>query len=175
MGHCLVMPHSFSSSGKSPNPLSTMRTYPSFESISDIFTFTLQHNRPAQSVKCLATDTSLTADPGLASSIPAMSHTFMEIDHEIISMVIMLCSAESFKKGCCQLQPKVCAQSTACSSLPGKSVVRLGELTAPAMTIAVDLGRKPTKQTNKLFNMFSVILTSEIFPSTRKGPITVRM
>ena len=27
----------------------------------------------------------LTADPGLASSIPARSHTFMEIDHEIIS------------------------------------------------------------------------------------------
>ena len=33
---------------------------------------------------CLATDASLTADPGVASSIPAQSHTFMEIDHEII-------------------------------------------------------------------------------------------
>ena len=32
---------------------------------------------------CLATDASLTADPGVASSIPAGSHTFMEIDHEI--------------------------------------------------------------------------------------------
>ena len=51
-------------------------------------------------------------DPGLASSIPARSHTFVEIDHEIISAVILLPSAESFKKGCCQLQAKVCAQRT---------------------------------------------------------------
>ena len=54
----------------------------------------------------------LTADPGVASSIPARSHTFVEIDHEIISMVILLPSADSFKKGCCQLQAKVCAQIT---------------------------------------------------------------
>ena len=39
----------------------------------------------AQSVMCLATDASLTADPGVASSIPARSHTFVEIYHEIIS------------------------------------------------------------------------------------------
>ena len=31
---------------------------------------------------------------------------FREIDHEIISTVILLPSAESFKKGCCQLQGK---------------------------------------------------------------------
>ena len=65
-----------------------------------------------QSVTCLATDASLTADPGIASSIPARSHTFLEIDHEIISTVILLPSTESFKKGCCQLQAKVCAGST---------------------------------------------------------------
>ena len=53
----------------------------------------------AQSVMCLATDASLTADPGVASLIPAWSHTFVEIDHEIISTVILLPSAESFKKG----------------------------------------------------------------------------
>ena len=63
-------------------------------------------------VTCLATDASLTADPGVASSIPARSHTFVEIDHEIISTVILLPSAVSFKKGCCQLQAKVCARST---------------------------------------------------------------
>ena len=68
--------------------------------------------RLAQSVTCLATDASPTADPRVASSIPARSHTFVEIDHEIISTVILLPSAESFKKGCCQLQAKVCAQST---------------------------------------------------------------
>ena len=36
----------------------------------------------------------------------------MKYDHEIISTVILLPSAESFKKGCCQLQVKVCARST---------------------------------------------------------------
>ena len=81
----------------------------------------------------LATDASLTADPGVASSIPARSHTFMEIDHEIISTVILLPSAESFKKGCCQLQAKsMCTKYwlTACSSLPMEKVW-LGELTVP--------------------------------------------
>ena len=61
---------------------------------------------------CLATDASLTADTGDASLIPARSHTFMEIDHEMISTVILVPSVESFKKGCCQLQVKVCARST---------------------------------------------------------------
>ena len=47
-----------------------------------------------QPVTCLATDACLTADPGFASLIPAWSHTFVEIDHEIISAVILLPSAE---------------------------------------------------------------------------------
>ena len=68
--------------------------------------------RIAQSVTCLATDASLTADPGVASSTPARSHTFVEIDHEIFFTVILLPSAGSFKKGFCQLQAKVCARST---------------------------------------------------------------
>ena len=62
--------------------------------------------RVAQSVTCLVTDASLTADPGVASSIPARPHTFVEVAHEIISTVILLPSAESLKKGCCQLQAK---------------------------------------------------------------------
>ena len=69
-------------------------------------------SRVAQSVICLATDASLTADPGVASSIPAQSHTFVEIDYEIVSTVILRPSTESFKKDCCQLQGKVCARST---------------------------------------------------------------
>ena len=67
----------------------------------------------------------------------------MEIDNEIISTVILLPSAESFKKGCCKLQAKVCARSTGLllvQSCPGKSVVKGTD--RPAMTIAVDLGRK---------------------------------
>ena len=65
--------------------------------------------RVAQWVMFLATDACLTADPEVPSSIPVRSHTFVEIDHEMISTVILLPSADSFKKGCCQLQAKVCA------------------------------------------------------------------
>ena len=64
---------------------------------------------------------------GSQDSIRTQSPTFVEIDHEIISTVILLPSAESFKKGCCQLQAKVCARSTGkllVKACPGKSVVR---------------------------------------------------
>ena len=58
---------------------------------------------------------------------PSWSHTFLEIDHEIISTVILLPSAVSFKKSCCQLQAKVCAKVLV-NCLPRKKVW-LGELT----------------------------------------------
>ena len=68
-----------------------------------------------QSVTCLTTDACLSADPGVTRSIPARSHNFMEIDHGHSP------PADSFKKGCCQLQVKICAQwLTACASLPRK-------------------------------------------------------
>ena len=51
-----------------------------------------------QSVTCLATDACLTVDPGVPSLIAARSHNSIEIDHEIISTVTFLPSAESFKK-----------------------------------------------------------------------------
>ena len=35
---------------------------------------------------------------------------FVEIDHEMISTVILFPSADSLKKGCCQLQATVCAR-----------------------------------------------------------------
>ena len=57
-------------------------------------------SKKAQSVTCLTTDAHLTADPGVTSSILARSHIFVEIDHEFISMVILLPSADLFKKGC---------------------------------------------------------------------------
>ena len=51
--------------------------------------------RIAQSVICL------TADPGVASTVLVQSHiTFVEIDHEIISMVILLPSTDSSRVGC---------------------------------------------------------------------------
>ena len=34
--------------------------------------------RVAQSVMCLVTETCLTAEPGVASSIPVQSHTFVD-------------------------------------------------------------------------------------------------
>ena len=74
----------------------------------------------------------------VASSIPAPPHTFVEIDHEIILTVILLPSAESFMKGCCQLQAKVCARllvKCLFKLAQEKSVVRLTD--CPAMTIAV--------------------------------------
>ena len=37
---------------------------------------------------------------------------YVYISHEIISTVILLPSADLFKKGCCQLQAKVCARIT---------------------------------------------------------------
>ena len=70
----------------------------------------------------------LTADPGVASLIPARSNTFVEIDHEIVSRSFSsLPLNESFKKGSCWLRAKVCAQSTGyplVQACPGKSVVR---------------------------------------------------
>ena len=45
--------------------------------------------RLAQSVNCL------TVDPWDASLIPALSHTFVVIDHETISTAILLSSADS--------------------------------------------------------------------------------
>ena len=52
---------------------------------------------------CVTTDVNLTTDPVVASSIPARSNTFVNIDHEIISAVILFPSTDSFKNHCCQL------------------------------------------------------------------------
>ena len=78
--------------------------------------------RVAQSVTCLATDAGLNAAPGVTSSIPVRSHTFVEIDHEMISTVILLPSADSIKKGVVSYKRIMCRNYwlTACSSLPRK-------------------------------------------------------
>ena len=87
--------------------------------------------RVAQSVTWLATDACLTAYPGVASSIPARSHTFVEIDYEIISTVIRLPSAESFKKGCCYKRKYVHKLLVNRLFKPVQEKVWLGELTVP--------------------------------------------
>ena len=91
---------------------------------------------------CLATDASLTADPGAASLIRAQSHTFLEIDHEIISKVII---QEGFLS---VTSESMCTKYwlTLVRAFQGKSVDRRTD--RPTMTIAVDLERKATKHTN---------------------------
>ena len=79
--------------------------------------------RVAQSVTCLDTDACLTADPGQAP--------YFRGDYEIISTVILLPSAESFKKGCCRLQAKVNKVLVNRLLKLAQEKVWLGELTVP--------------------------------------------
>ena len=90
----------------------------------------------------------------------------MEFDHEIISTVILLPSAESFMKDCCQLQAKVCARllvNCLFKLAQEKSVVRLTD--QPAMTIAVDLGRKANKQTKDRIKSALLQASKDLKPS----------
>ena len=85
--------------------------------------------RVAQSVTCLKNDTSLPADPGIASSIPARSHTFTEIDYESFFPLPLNHSRRivvSYKR---QYVHEV-QVLTACSSLTRKKL-SFGELTVP--------------------------------------------
>ena len=74
---------------------------------------------------------SLTADPAVGSSIPSQSHTFVEIDHEIISTVILLSSAKIIQEGLLSVQVKVFAPSVLviCLFKLAEEKVWLGELT----------------------------------------------
>ena len=93
---------------------------------------TLQPGRVAQSVTCLATDACLTADPGVASSIPARSHTFVEIDQEIISTVILLLPLIYSRRIVVSYKRKY-VQELLVNRLfkPAQEKVWIGELTVP--------------------------------------------
>ena len=72
-------------------------------------------------VMCLATDACPTADPGVASLILAQSHTFVKIDYEILSTVILIP-----QEGLLSVtRESMCMKYwlSACSSLPGKKCV----------------------------------------------------
>ena len=91
--------------------------------------------------------TCLTAAPRVASSIPAQYHTFVEIDHEIISMAILLPSTDSIRVIVSYKRKYV--HEVLVNSLvkfaEEKSVVRRTD--CPDMTIAVNWGVKnETKQ-----------------------------
>ena len=85
----------------------------------------------AQSITYLTADTCLTADSGGRELIQARSHTFVEINHEIISTAIIL-PFRGFKKSCSQLHAKVCAKVLVnCLVKLAQDKMRLGELTIP--------------------------------------------
>ena len=65
----------------------------------------------AQLLTWLTTDLCLTADPGVMSLILARSHTFVETYHEIISMAILLPSADSL------LSVKYVHKATGCAEI----------------------------------------------------------
>ena len=88
--------------------------------------------RVAQSVTCLAIDASLTADPGVASSIPSRYNTFVEIDHEIISTVILLPSADHSRRVVVSYKRKYVHEVLVnCLFKLAQEKVWLGELTVP--------------------------------------------
>ena len=96
------------------------------------YIFNFSPGRVAQSVTCLATDACLIADPGVASSIPVRSHTLVEIDHEMISTVILLPSADSFKKVVVSYKRKYVHELLVNRLFkPAQEKVWLGELTVP--------------------------------------------
>ena len=97
---------------------------------------------------CLASDACLTADPGVTSLIPARSHTFMEFDHKIISTVILLpLPLNHSRRVVVSYKQKYMHEVLVNHLLKlAQEKVWLGELTVPAMTIAVDWD---VKQQNK--------------------------
>ena len=88
--------------------------------------------RVAQSVTCLATDVCLTADPGVASSIPVRSYIFVEIDHEMISTVILLLRLIHSRRVVVSYKRKYVHELLVNRLFkPAQEKVWLGELTVP--------------------------------------------
>ena len=82
--------------------------------------------RVAQSVTCL------TADPGVASSIPVRSHTFVEIDHEMISTGILLLPLIHSRRVVVSYKRKYVHEFLVNRLFkPAQEKVWLGELTVP--------------------------------------------
>ena len=80
---------------------------------------------------------SLTADQGVASLIPARSHTFLEIDHEIISTSFSSLLLNHSRRYVVSYKRKYVYE------------VLVNCLFKLAQEKSVDLGRRATKQTNK--------------------------
>ena len=99
--------------------------------------------RVAQSESCL------TADPGVVSLIPAWFHTFVKIDHEMISTAILLPSADS--RRVVSFKRKYVHEVKVNRLV--KKVVRLTD--SPDMTIAVNWDVKPQTKLTKTIDRLS--------------------
>ena len=74
----------------------------------------------------------LTADPGVASSIPVRSHSFVEIDHEMISTVILLLPLIHSRRVVVSYKRKFVHELLVNRLFkPAQEKVWLGELTVP--------------------------------------------
>ena len=107
--------------------------------ISSILYFRMQ-GHVGQSVMCLPADMCLTADPGVASAISAWSHTFMEIDREIISRRFVVSYKRKYvHEALFNRLVKLTQQ---------KNMVRWTD--CPDMTVAFDLDVKHQTKTNNI-------------------------
>ena len=86
----------------------------------------------------MAADTCLTADPGVASSMPARSNTFVKIYHALISMVILLPSADSRRVVVSYKRKYVHEVLINCLVKFAKEKRMVRSTDRPDMTIAVD-------------------------------------
>ena len=78
----------------------------------------------------------LTADPEVMSSILVQSHTFVEIDHDIISMTILLASHDS--RWVVVSYERNYVHKVLSQVCPGKKSSKPRSTDHPNMTIAVD-------------------------------------
>ena len=90
------------------------------------------------------------ADPGVRSTIPALPHTFVEIDFEIFSRVILLDPSADSSKTVVRHKQKYVHGIRLSQSLPRKGVVRLTD--SLNMTISQLTGMLNHKPTLAKFN-----------------------
>ena len=95
------------------------------------FTVQWMPGRVAQSVTCLATDACLTADPGVPSSIPVRSQTFVEIDRMISTVFSSLPLIHSRRVVVSYKRKYVHELLVNCLFKPAQEKVWSGELTVP--------------------------------------------
>ena len=123
--------------------------------------FHLDQLRPgheAQSVTCLATDVSLIADPEDPSLIQALSHTFVEIDHKIISV---------------QASPLSLRCGPWARHIYPSLVLVQPRKTCPCLTERLLIGRKESNQTNnKIISKVILLPSAELF---KKGCYQLQM